>query len=198
MTGVRLAQLLELPLRVQLDSLEMRRIKPIKLVQEAAKQDTGVHSSIIELMFVSIFRSRCPSGSTSPRANACGGDALFCPPGSGQPKVVDPGHFASGGTSTTHTHEQPCTALCSYCVGGILLSCSAGTFSNVSGSSNCLPCAPGRVSAAGGRLFVFASFSSLYLQRQHALVAILAALHLEQATWLAQIAPLDQLHVLLV
>eukprot|EP01041_Mallomonas_annulata_P009845 gene9845-20480_t len=48
----------------------------------------------------------CPVASTSPKQQRCGGETLYCPRGSGAPRVVNVGNFSTGGTALTRVGES--------------------------------------------------------------------------------------------
>ena len=50
----------------------------------------------------------CPAGSESAHQQKCGSGRLFCPEGSGAPKEVDIGWYATGGEELTRTGQAEC------------------------------------------------------------------------------------------
>ena len=52
----------------------------------------------------------CPTASTSPTQNECGGETVFCPQSSGKPQNVSNGYYATGGSVRTRTGQALCLA----------------------------------------------------------------------------------------
>ncbi len=69
----------------------------------------------------------CPAGSTSAAQSPCGGVEVYCPASSGQPLVAAPGEYTVGPTNATRNDSAPCPGG-SYCSGGVLFPCEAGSF----------------------------------------------------------------------
>ncbi len=86
----------------------------------------------------------CPPGHTcAGEASApvpCGSDNLFSAGGAQNCTEVSEGFFSTGGSESTRTGQQRCPAG-SFCVGGLLISCDAGTFQPQTGQGTCLDCA---------------------------------------------------------
>ena len=55
----------------------------------------------------------------------CGGNAYYCP-GDNNRYSVDPGHYSTGGKSTTRTGQEECTGA-TYCTGGVKNNCPSQT-----------------------------------------------------------------------
>lgn len=53
----------------------------------------------------------CPLNSTSPYEKICGGEYLYCPPGSAFPLPVDKKHYSTGGTYLTRIHQSICIGM---------------------------------------------------------------------------------------
>ncbi len=69
----------------------------------------------------------CPPGSTTATEVPCGGEDVYCPEGSGLPRVAPPGMYTVGPSSVTRNDSAPCPSG-SFCVGGVLRPCDAGSF----------------------------------------------------------------------
>ena len=63
---------------------------------------------------------------SSGTCNRCGGNAYYCP-GDNNRYSVEPGHYSTGGTSTTRTGQEECTGA-KYCTGGVQKSCPLATY----------------------------------------------------------------------
>ena len=50
----------------------------------------------------------CPRGSSTARAQPCGGEEFFCPHGSPLPQAVQPNFYAVGGNSSTRAAQAEC------------------------------------------------------------------------------------------
>jgi hypothetical protein len=75
----------------------------------------------------------------------------FCLVGSGSPTPVLPGYYTTGGNQTTRSGQLPCR-MGSYCVGGVVRQCPAGTFgrSDLLATPECSGlCAKGHYCPAG-------------------------------------------------
>jgi hypothetical protein len=76
----------------------------------------------------------CPNGSTTSSAIGCGDPALYCPTGSGYPRIVGFGYYSTGGPSDgVHRHGQALCGLGYYCHHGVQYSCPAGTYGDAFG-----------------------------------------------------------------
>lgn len=78
---------------------------------------------------------------------------MYCPPGSGLPKVALPGEYTVGPTSLTRNGTLPCPSG-SYCINGTMFPCPAGRFGCADrlGSSDCNgPCTAGFFCPEGSR-----------------------------------------------
>lgn len=69
----------------------------------------------------------CPAGSVSPREHRCGGNDVFCPPGSFEPTLVAPDSYGIGGSVTTRTGQRQCQPG-SYCLNGQRFECPEGRY----------------------------------------------------------------------
>ena len=63
---------------------------------------------------------------SSGTCNRCGGNEYYCP-GDNNRYSVEPGHYSTGGTSTTRTGQEECTGA-KYCTGGVQKSCPLATY----------------------------------------------------------------------
>ena len=63
---------------------------------------------------------------SSGTCNDCGGNEYYCP-GDNNRYSVDPGHYSTGGRSTTRTGQEECTGA-KYCTGGVQKSCPLATY----------------------------------------------------------------------
>lgn len=74
----------------------------------------------------------CPEASTKSRQVPCGASHLYCPAGSAEPKLVDPGHYTAGESSSVETRvlQKPCPAG-HYCIDGLRYPCSPGRFGSL-------------------------------------------------------------------
>jgi hypothetical protein len=69
----------------------------------------------------------CPSSSTSASQIPCGGVDLYCPVGSAWPQVSPAGDYTVGPTERTRNSSVPCPSG-SFCIGGVMAPCLAGSF----------------------------------------------------------------------
>jgi hypothetical protein len=60
----------------------------------------------------------CPAASTSNTAVQCGSSAVYCPPSSPTPRLVDAGFYSTGGASSRTMSSQSACPEGSYCVAG--------------------------------------------------------------------------------
>jgi hypothetical protein len=93
----------------------------------------------------------CVSPSTSAMQHECGSPAVYCPAGSGEPRVASPGELTIGGTNSTRQSTEHCPSSL-YCVNGTSSLCPAGRFGCATGlgTPGCNgPCAPGYYCPAG-------------------------------------------------
>jgi hypothetical protein len=90
----------------------------------------------------------CSPGSQQADARPCGSPQFYCPEGTGEPWVVEPGMYTSGGLpdGTTRTSASVCPSpdtnggMAVYCPGtGLMLPCPAGLY-GVAGGLNSSAC----------------------------------------------------------
>ena len=100
--------------------------------------------------------SACPDAPYVPNityARACGdgflgasfpsGSAAYCPSGSFNPSLVNPGYYGAGGINQTYNvYQLPCP-IGTFCVNGTQTPCPAGTYTNQVTSTNCTTCSAG-------------------------------------------------------
>ena len=84
-------------------------------------------------------------GAAEASGTFCGNDSYYCPPGSSEPTVVDPGFYATG--SLGARSGQALCLVGHYCIAGSLIACPSGTFGNVTGLTS--PACSGRCDDGG-------------------------------------------------
>lgn len=84
--------------------------------------------------------SYCTGGSASPLP--CGSVTRFSTGGNSSCALVDVGFYTLpvNGTNTTNQTGQTACAIGAYCSGGIMKTCTAGTFQNLTQQSSCRSC----------------------------------------------------------
>ncbi len=90
-------------------------------------------------------RYYCDGNSTVPTQHPCGNASVYCPRGSGSPRVALPGEFTQGPSNATMSSTSPCPSG-SYCLGGSRILCPGGRFGCADrlGSEECNGlCTPG-------------------------------------------------------
>jgi syndecan 4 len=87
----------------------------------------------------------CADGATTPKQFACNTPAVYCPEGSPTPTSVGIGNFSKLNNSV----QEPCPPS-AFCQSGLQTPCRRGSYSNVSGVTECSLCEPGRFSGSIG------------------------------------------------
>lgn len=85
----------------------------------------------------------CFLGSSSGTANECGSSGFYCPAGSQQPRLVEPGYYSTGGISNSTRTDQNICEPGYFCQAGIRQSCPDGEYSSEYQSTKCFAPSPG-------------------------------------------------------